>query len=226
MHYSQDCVNMIGLGLNIHFNELNWTLTGWHKHKSAQTRKHIQWGAGKYKSGNKQDNGNICTDPETTGRAQRQKQAWKTPMNSYWEGRGRGRGNEGQVKHIGTGHTGNTHGLEVKSLRPEQRWVFNNNRKRLWMCDMTWGQTRPQDRGQIWHHAGSPLVQLKFYTVAVSECKTPTQQSPKKENSNTGPFIYVPPGKRNYFHPPCPLSLAISCSFFFILRSYSSHYIL
>lgn len=32
-----------------------------------------------------------------------------------------GGGNEGQVKHIKTGHTGNTHGLEVKSLRPEQR---------------------------------------------------------------------------------------------------------
>lgn len=75
------------------------------------------------------------------------------------------------------------------------------------------------------HHA-SPLGQQKSYTVPVSERKTPTQQSPKKENSNTGPFIHIHTGKGNYFHPPCPVSLAISLLLFFILRSYSSHYTL
>lgn len=123
--------------------------------RQNQINQHKQGNASnKDESGNRQDTGNMCIHPEKTGRAPRQKQARKTPMNSYWGGGGimRDRWNKS-----GPGRTGSTQGQEVKSLGPEQRWAFNNNNnsKPLWMRDMTRGQTRPRDRRQIWHHAGS-----------------------------------------------------------------------
>lgn len=165
MHYSQDCVNMIGLGLNIHFNELNWMLMG--RHKQINQLKQGNAFNGEQASINQETGGILETCAqiqkrlgELNGRNKPERHRW----THTWGG-----GNEGQVKHIRTGHTGNTHGLEVKSLRPEQRWVFNNNRKRLWMRDMMWGQTRPRDRGQIWHHA--PCITFGAAEILHSSCE-------------------------------------------------------
>lgn len=124
----------------------------------------------------------------------------KTPMNSYWGGWGRGWGwiMRDRWNKSGPGRTGSTHGQEVKSLGPEQRWVFNNNnnRKPLWMRDKTRGQTRPRDRRQIWHHAGSEPV------------------TPEPPSWNENPFISIRSRKRHCFHPLCPLSLC-DCHFYF-----------
>lgn len=130
---------MIGLGQNIHFNALIQMLTGRHKQiNQPQTRKCIQWGAGKNKSRDRQDTGNMCTDPETTGRAQRQKQAMKGTDELIL---GRGGGNEGQVKHIRTGHTGNTRTDWKWSHSDQSRGECFTTTGSYYEC-VTWGEDK------------------------------------------------------------------------------------